>query len=182
MGMVAVSVLALDQLTKGLVVRWLASDAEVEILPGFFRFVHWENTGAAWSLFHGSNQLLAAVSIIALIVLYRARRYLEADTVPGQCALGLIFGGIAGNLVDRLMRRHVVDFLYFHLIRRDGVELGFPAFNLADTAICTGVGIVLLLSWRAGPPATPPGGPSVGNAAEESRREAAGQGGPRTSG
>ena len=59
--------------------------------------------------------------------------------------------GILGNLIDRLIHGHVVDFLYFHVIRRDGVEVGFPALNVADTAICTGVGIIFLLSWMARP-------------------------------
>jgi signal peptidase II len=62
--------------------------------------------------------------------------------------LGLIFGGIAGNLVDRLIYRHVIDFLRFYLIRRSGEELGFPAFNVADSAICIGVGLLVLLSWK----------------------------------
>jgi signal peptidase II len=151
LGATALGLLALDQLTKWIVVQQLPLGREVNVLPGFFKFVHWGNTGAAWSLFHGNNQVLAAVSAIALIVLYRARRYFEGDTVPGQVALGLIIGGIAGNLIDRLARGHVVDFLYFHLHRRDGVELGFPAFNVADTAICTGVGIILLISWLVRP-------------------------------
>jgi signal peptidase II len=61
----------------------------------------------------------------------------------------LIFGGIVGNLTDRLMpsRNHVIDFLYFYVITRNGEEAGFPAFNVADTAICTGVGLLFLASW-----------------------------------
>lgn len=158
MAVVGGVVLFLDQVTKWLIVRSLPSGHEIALLPGFFRLVHWENTGAAWSLFHGNNLSLAAVSAVALFVLYYARRYLEGETLPGQWALGLIFGGIAGNLVDRLARDHVVDFLYFHVFRRDGRELGFPAFNIADTAICTGVGIILLLSWRTHPASSGPTG------------------------
>jgi signal peptidase II len=146
-----ITVMVLDQFTKWIVERSLPLGHEFAILAGFFKFVHWGNTGAAWSLFHGNNHVLAAVSAAALVVLYKVRRYFEADRLSGQLALGLILGGIGGNLVDRVFRRHVVDFLYFHLIRRDGEELGFPAFNVADMAICTGVGIILLLSWLARP-------------------------------
>jgi signal peptidase II len=63
-------------------------------------------------------------------------------------SLGLIFGGIVGNLIDRLRVGHVVDFLYFYLYRRDGHVAGFPAFNVADSAICVGVGLLFLLSWQ----------------------------------
>jgi len=68
--------------------------------------------------------------------------------VPGQISLGLIFGGIAGNLVDRFAHGHVIDFLRFYVNRRGAGEIGFPAFNVADTAICTGVGLLFLLSWQ----------------------------------
>jgi len=68
----------------------------------------------------------------------------------------LIFGGIAGNLVDRFTHKHVVDFLYFYLVQRGGGEIGFPAFNVADTAICTGVGLLFLLSWQKDQPGSAP--------------------------
>ena len=63
----------------------------------------------------------------------------------GQIAFGLIFGGIAGNLLDRLLpsRQQVIDFIYFYVNQRDGGEIGFPAFNVADSGICIGVGLVL---------------------------------------
>ena len=151
MAVIALSLLVLDQLTKWIVVGRLALGTEWPVLPGFFRLVHWGNTGAAWSLFHGNNYGLAVVSVGALVVLYLARKHFEASRWAGQVALGLVFGGILGNLVDRLKYGHVVDFLYFHVVRRDGAEVGFPAFNVADTAICTGVGIIFLLSWMARP-------------------------------
>ena len=66
-------------------------------------------------------------------------------------AFGMIVGGIVGNLTDRLLpsRMHVIDFLYFYLDRPDGSEIGFPAFNVADSAICMGVAMVFYVTWRA---------------------------------
>ena len=138
-----------DQITK-LVVKWLLPiPDEKSIIPGFFKFVHWENTGAAWSMFTGRNYVLAIVGVIALVVLFRSRHHFDAHTRLGQVALGLIFGGITGNLIDRLFVGHVTDFLYFcRRAARRGGELGFPAFNVADSAICVGVGLIFILSWR----------------------------------
>ena len=151
MAVAAATVLLLDQLTKLAVLKYLGYAQEKVILDGFFKFVHWGNTGAAWSLFNqfaGSNQLLAIFALVALLVLFLTRHHFDSHTLIGQLSLGLIFGGIAGNLVDRFLHGHVVDFIYFYVSRRGGDEIGFPAFNLADSAICTGVGLLFLLSWQ----------------------------------
>lgn len=142
-------VVALDQLTKFIVVQNLRKGDERVVVDGFFKFVHWGNTGAAWSLFSGSNGILTIVAIVALIGLYFSRHHFESRTLTGQIAFGLVFGGIIGNLIDRLLptRHEVVDFLYFYLRRENG-DLGFPAFNLADSAICIGVGLVFLLTFK----------------------------------
>ena len=148
---VAFGVLACDQLTKLLVLRFLGYAQEKVILDGFFNLVHWGNTGAAWSLFNrfaSSNMFLAVFAVLALLVLFATRHHFDVHTKPGQIALGLIFGGIAGNLVDRFLRGHVIDFLYFYVSRRGGGEIGFPAFNVADSAICIGVALLFLLSWQ----------------------------------
>ena len=152
----AAFVLALDQLTKWIVQVCLPYADERTIIPGFFKLVHWGNTGAAWSMFRGYNEVLAIVGLIALVLLYLSRHHFDVHTLGGQVSLGLIFGGIMGNLTDRLFREHVIDFLYFYLIRRNGDEAGFPAFNVADTAICTGVGLLFILSWRSERPAPAP--------------------------
>jgi len=148
-GLLAGGIVLLDQFTKLLVLRTLGYGYDEKIVvEGFFKFVHWGNTGAAWSMFHGNNELLAVISLVALLLLFIYRNHFDTKTVLGQISLGLIFGGIIGNLIDRLFRRHVIDFIYFYLQQRDGHEVGFPAFNVADTAICTGVGLLFLLSWR----------------------------------
>jgi signal peptidase II len=110
--------------------------------------VHWGNTGAAWSLFRGNNDALAVIALVALIVLFFSRHHFDSRTLAGQVAFGLIFGGIVGNLIDRVVRKHVIDFLYFYLQQRGGGEIGFPAFNVADTAICTGVALVFIITLR----------------------------------
>lgn len=141
-------ILVLDQAGKLLVQHFLPFQGEWIVIDGFFRFVHWGNTGAAFSFFQDSNTALAVVGILAAFMLYMNRTLFGAHHFLGQIALGLMLGGIIGNLIDRLRVQHVIDFLYFYTYQRGGGEWGFPAFNVADTAICTGVGLLLLLSWR----------------------------------
>src|SRR5262249_25914865 len=99
-GLIAMSIVALDQATKGLVLHWLGYAQEKVVIEGFFKFVHWQNTGAAWSLFRGNNQLLAVIALLALVILYLSRHHFDSRTIVGQVAFGLIFGGIVGNLID----------------------------------------------------------------------------------
>lgn len=147
-GAVAMAVFILDQASKLLVMSFLGPTDERIVVAGFFKFVHWGNTGAAWSLFHGRNELLAIVSALALLGLFLWRRHFHVDLGLGQLSLGLIIGGICGNLMDRLRYHEVIDFLRFYLYRHTGEQIGFPAFNLADSAICVGVGLLILLSWK----------------------------------
>ena len=149
-------IFAADQLTKLAVLYLLGPLEERVIVEGFFKFVHWQNTGAAFSMFHQKNSILAVISSVAVIALWVFRRHFESHRFVGQIALGLLFGGIVGNLLDRLLpsRQHVIDFLRFYLEPRGGGEIGFPAFNVADTAICTGVGLLILLSWKTEAPRT----------------------------
>ena len=148
--MLAAVIFAFDQLSKWFVLRFLPAGDERSIIDGFFKFVHWGNTGAAWSLFRGNNGALALVALLAFAALFLTRHHFNSHTLGGQIAFGLIFGGIAGNLTDRLLpsRHAVVDFLYFYMLPRGGGEIGFPAFNIADTAICTGVALIFIISWK----------------------------------
>ena len=146
----ALLIIALDQFTKWLVLHTIYVGDEIPVIPGFFNLAHRANTGAAWSLFTGNNSVLAIVAIVAIVALFLARRQFHSERLTGQLALGLIFGGIIGNLTDRLLpgRHAVVDFLHFYLLRRGGEPLDFPAFNVADSAICTGVALIFIINLR----------------------------------
>ena len=153
--LIALLVIALDQLTKQIVLRFLGYAQERIVIGGFFKFVHWGNTGSAFSMFRGNNELLAGVAIVALLVLFLSRHQFDSRTLLSQVAFGMIFGGIVGNLIDRLWAGHVIDFIYFYLQQRNGTEIGFPAFNVVDSAICTGVGLVFLITWLSDHKAKP---------------------------
>jgi signal peptidase II len=149
MVLVAVFVYAFDQLTKFLVLKSLGQGQEKVIVDGFFRFVHWGNTGASWSLFRDNNTALAIVAGVALVVLIFARKHFSTHTLTGQLAFGMILGGIAGNFTDRVIpsRQHVIDFLRFYVDTANG-EVGFPAFNVADSGICVGVALLFWVTWQ----------------------------------
>jgi signal peptidase II len=147
----AAFIFLLDQFTKWLVLHSIIEGDERTIIPGFFNLAHRTNTGAAWSMFTGNNALLAIIALAALVALYFVRHQFSSHTFTGQVAFGLIFGGISGNLADRLLpgRHAVVDFLHFYMHRRGSYEpLDFPAFNVADSAICTGVALIFIITWR----------------------------------
>jgi signal peptidase II len=145
---IALLIIGLDQLTKQIVLRFLGYAQERIVVDGFFKFVHWGNTGAAWSMFRDNNEVLAVVALVALVILFLSRHHFDSRTALGQVAFGFIFGGIVGNLIDRVRVGHVIDFIYFYLQQRGGAEVGFPAFNIADSAICTGVALVFLITWK----------------------------------
>jgi signal peptidase II len=148
----AFGIFVLDQASKKVVLNCLGYTEEKIVIKGFFSLVHWRNTGAAWSMFHNNNELLAIVALVALLVLFLARHRFCIETRLGWVAMGLMFGGIVGNLTDRLVRGHVIDFLYFYVRRRSSTgavgEIGFPAFNVADSAICIGVALLFILSLQ----------------------------------
>jgi signal peptidase II len=144
---VALVVLVFDQVTKVIIQQFLDYGEKQVVIPGFFDLVHWQNTGAAWSMFSGNNAILAVIAVIALIILFLSRHHFGSHLPMGRFALGLIFGGIVGNLIDRVRVDHVIDFLYFYMYRRGGDIIDFPAFNVADSAICTGVALVFIITW-----------------------------------
>ena len=86
--------------------------------------------------------------MIALGALIYWRHQFEIRTQTGKLAMGMLIGGIVGNLIDRVVHQHVVDFVRFYLKQRGGNEIGYPAFNIADMGICVGVGLLFVMAWR----------------------------------
>lgn len=144
----AALVLLADQLTKLIVIKWIDPSQQVIIIEGFLKFVNWHNTGAAWSQFQGKSLELAGISVIALGALIYWRHQFEIRTPTGKLAMGMLIGGIVGNLIDRVAYEYVVDFIRFYLKQRGGNEIGYPAFNIADMGICVGVGLLFVMAWR----------------------------------
>lgn len=137
-----------DQVSKSLLMDHLPLHGSRVIIPGFFDLVHARNTGAAFSLLAGAHTfwrqaLFVMVSVVALgILIYLLSRTQDQD-VWTRRGLVLILGGALGNLVDRVRFGEVVDFLYFHL-----GNFHWPAFNVADSAITVGAGILMVLLVR----------------------------------
>ena len=137
--LVALCVVLLDQASKEWVRGAFSLHESVPVIPGFFHLTYIRNTGAAWGLFSGQNIALSALALVMLAVLVAFRRKILPPGRVHRVALGLLCGGIVGNLFDRLRLDYVVDFLDF-FVRNSH----FPAFNVADSAICIGVGIYVL--------------------------------------
>lgn len=138
----AILIVVSDQLVKEWVRDAFALHEMWSIIPGVFNLTYVRNTGAAWGMFSGQNLALSllAVVMLALLVIFR-RRILPPGRLSAV-ALGLLCGGIVGNLLDRLRLDYVVDYLDFYW-----GTAHFPAFNIADAAICCGVGLYLIGSW-----------------------------------
>ena len=135
----ALLILLADQATKAWLRATVAFGESIPLFPGVFHITHARNTGAAFSLLEGATPLLAmaAVLVIAAIV-YTARRAGTRLPLSLALALALPLGGALGNLWDRLRLGYVTDLFDFRLIN-------FPVFNVADSAITVGIG---LLVWR----------------------------------
>lgn len=140
-------VVAIDLLTKRVAAATFAGSPR-EVIPGVLTFTYGENRGAAFSMFQEGGPLLAVAAIVAVgVILWALRVPRPGLEVAG---LGLIMGGAAGNLIDRLARGEgLVDGLVIDWIQFPN----FPIFNIADSSLTIGVGFMLLATWRARPSA-----------------------------
>lgn len=140
----ALSAVVIDQLSKYVVLQHFGEQGcadHREIVTGFFDLVLTCNRGMSFGLFNTSQGFsvplfaLAAAAIVAVLFFWLSR--VKSEILSG--AIGLIIGGAVGNVIDRLHFGGVIDFLYFHL-----GSWYWPAFNIADSAICIGVTVMLL--------------------------------------
>ena len=142
--LIAVAIVLLDRLTKYIVARNISLHESINVIPGFFRLTHVQNRGAAFGLFSDSPSeykvaVLVLFSLVALVVVSALLwKNSHAINTTGF-GLALILGGAVGNLWDRLVAGHVVDFLDFSV-----AGYHWPAFNVADSAIV--IGALLLVT------------------------------------
>ena len=141
--LIALFVIALDRYTKWTIAHRLTLHDSITVIPGFFRIIHAENPGAAFGIFADSPSqwkvsLLIVFSVIALLIVSMLLWKNSHTMTSTGIGLSLILGGALGNLWDRLVSRHVVDFLLFFVGQHQ-----WPAFNVADSAIVVGAGLLV---------------------------------------
>lgn len=141
---IAIGIAFADQWTKQIVRGSFRLGESRQVIPGFLDWTYLRNTGAAWGMLSGHNTWLVLFSFSMLLTLVFFRRSFLNDSRSHRVALGCMVGGILGNLMDRIRSGYVTDFIDVHVAGRH-----WPAFNLADSAICIGVGIYLLSSFLA---------------------------------
>lgn len=138
---ISIILLVLDQISKLLVVNLLSEP--ITIIKNFFYLTYVQNKGAAFSILTGERLFLIIISIIIIIYLLNYTKKNKPETKLEYLAISLVIGGSLGNLIDRIVRGSVIDFLDFNIFGYD-----FPVFNLADTFITIGVILLLIILSR----------------------------------
>ena len=136
---ILVLLIVLDLLSKILVDSKLMLGQSITIIDDFFHITYAHNTGAAWSMFEGKTIFFCLIAIAALVVMFYFYRNMKPEEKLVRWGIILMMAGTAGNLIDRLVYQYVRDFLDFIIFGYD-----FPIFNLADMALCIGVGLIIL--------------------------------------
>jgi signal peptidase II len=144
--LITLAVIAFDQLTKYWVLYGLgmAQNPDPRTITSFFTLVLWWNKGVSFSMLTHeaiSPWMLVSLSLVISVVLMRMA--MKTTAPLERIGYALVIGGAIANAIDRVRFGAVADFLYFHI-----GALGWPAFNMADSAICIGVGLLLIYLFR----------------------------------
>ena len=145
---------ALDQLTKYYVLRFIKPDEPRVVIAGLFDLVNITNTGAAFGSFKNNNTFFIVISGLALVFVVALLLRRRSWDVWRDVSLALLMAGVLGNLTDRLLYGHVIDFLLFDL--HLPYAHPWPAFNVADSCICIAVVCFIIHSFRQNKSAAQP--------------------------
>ena len=133
----------IDQISKLLIVNSYDVNGGFSVIDGFFSITYIKNTGAAWGMFSNGTIILSLISIVFLFFMIKYIYELKKVSYLNVISYGMLLGGIIGNLIDRLVRNYVVDFLNFNIFGYD-----FPVFNIADCFIVISILLIVIESWR----------------------------------
>ena len=136
-------VLLLDQIVKLIICQKMKVNQMITVIPKFFSLFYVKNTGAAFSILKNNTSLIVVISCIVLSIIDWYIKQNRKISKLEKTALGLITGGIVGNLIDRVLHHAVIDYLYFQF-----GSYGFPVFNIADIAITIGVVLMIVDMFR----------------------------------
>jgi signal peptidase II len=144
---------AFDQWTKQLVLRFISPDEPRIVVSNFFHLVNVTNTGAAFGSFRNNNTFFMVISAVALVIVVALLVRRRSRDILRDVSLALLLAGVLGNLTDRLLYGHVIDFLLFDLHIRFAHP--WPAFNVADSCISIAVVLFVVHSFWQGKSAAP---------------------------
>ncbi|MFC0188969.1 signal peptidase II [Fictibacillus aquaticus] len=142
--LLALAVFVIDHLTKWWIVKSMQLGESIPVIQNFFYITSHRNRGAAFGILQNQRWFFIIITtvVVAAVIYFIAKK--EGDKLF-KTSLGLILGGALGNFADRLFRGEVVDFLDFYIGSYD-----FPIFNIADSALVVGVGLVFIHSMLEG--------------------------------
>ncbi|CAG9607486.1 signal peptidase II [Pseudoneobacillus rhizosphaerae] len=140
---IAFLVILLDQVTKWLVVKNMRLGESITVIEDFLYITSHRNRGAAWGILQGQMWFFYVITVIVIIgIIYYIQKHARGKMLLGL-SLGLMLGGAIGNFIDRVIRKEVVDFVNTFIFSYD-----FPVFNIADSALVVGVGLLMLQMLR----------------------------------
>ncbi|RFU68787.1 signal peptidase II [Bacillus sp. V59.32b] len=137
--LIALLIIALDQFTKWLVVKNMELGQSIEMINNFLYITSHRNRGAAWGILEGQMWFFYLITVIVIIGLVYYLQKMGKQSVLLGTAIGFMLGGAIGNFIDRLVRKEVVDFVHTFPF-----GYNFPIFNIADSALCIGVGMLII--------------------------------------
>lgn len=142
---IALFVIAIDQISKWLIVKNMELGTSIPIIDNVLYITSHRNRGAAWGILENKMWFFYIITVVfvVFIVMYM-KKYAKTDKLLG-ISLGLILGGAIGNFIDRVFRQEVVDFIHVYIF-----SYNYPVFNIADSALCIGVVLIIIQTLLEG--------------------------------
>ncbi|MEJ3739701.1 lipoprotein signal peptidase LspA [Bacillus tropicus] len=142
---IALFVIAIDQISKWLIVKNMELGTSIPIIDNVLYITSHRNRGAAWGILENKMWFFYIITVVFVVfIVFYMKKYVKTDKLLG-ISLGLILGGAIGNFIDRVFRQEVVDFIHVYIF-----SYNYPVFNIADSALCIGVVLIIIQTLLEG--------------------------------
>ena len=141
---IALFVIAIDQISKWLIVKNMELGTSIPIIDNVLYITSHRNRGAAWGILENKMWFFYIITVVCSVYCILYEKYAKTDRLLG-ISLGLILGGAIGNFIDRVFRQEVVDFIHVYIF-----SYNYPVFNIADSALCIGVVLIIIQTLLEG--------------------------------
>jgi len=143
--LIALFVITIDQVSKWLIVKNMELGTSIPIIDNVLYITSHRNRGAAWGILENKMWFFYIITVVFVgFIVFYMKKYAKTDKLLG-ISLGLILGGAIGNFIDRVFRQEVVDFIHVYIF-----SYNYPVFNIADSALCIGVVLIIIQTLLEG--------------------------------